>query len=110
VKYNIPSGIFRQTFDNAELTLYRETTEGAYNVTVKREDIATLSADVQPYSGKLAREEYGLDIERALKVFCASDKSISEGLYADIDGSKYIVQYVERQSGGTMMILERCKA
>lgn len=108
VTFKLPSDLFRRCFDNAVITLYREDVTGAYSKTVKRENVITLSADIQPYSGKLAREEYGLNVEGTLKVFCSDDENITEGLYADIEGVKYMVHYIERRAGGMMMIMGRC--
>lgn len=110
MKYDIPKEVFRRYFDNAVLSLYRVSVSGAYTKVSKREDVITLSADIQPYSGKLAREEYGLEVEKSLKVFCDDSKLIEEGLYTDIEGVKYMVHYIERRSGGIMMILGRCAA
>ena len=99
---------FAKHFYNTDIKVYKKIITGGYDVSETTEEICTVRADVQPYSGALAREEYGLDIDRALKVFCDRDECITEGVYIAVNGREYIVQYIESWCIGMMIIAQMC--
>lgn len=99
---------FAKHFYNTDIRVYKKIITGGYDVSETAEEICTIRADVQPYSGALAREEYGLDIDRALKVFCDRDERIAEGVYIAVNGREYIVKYTELWDMGMMIVAQRC--
>lgn len=63
--------------------------------------------DMQPYSGELAQEEYGLEIECVKRIYTEPNKNISEGVKIADRGQKpvYIVKYKEHWKNYTMALL-----
>lgn len=99
---------FAKHFYNTDIKVYKKIITGGYDVSETAEEICTVRSDVQPYSGALAREEYGLDIDRALKIFCDRDGRITEGAYISVNGTEYIVKYVESWGIGMMIVAQMC--
>ena len=60
------------------------------------EEIATINADVQPCSGQLKAQLYGLEITKYLTVYTNIQLGIEEGLYLLIDGKYYEIQAIEK--------------
>ena len=96
--------MFDKYFYRTDIRVYRKVLSGAYDVSETVEDICTVKADVQPYSGALAREEYGLDADKSVKIFCENDSRITEGVYVSVNGVDYIVKYAARYDMSYMFI------
>ena len=50
--------------------------------------LSEIKADVQPYSGGRAREQYGLDIECQMRMFCDMSDDVKVGLVAMLERSR----------------------
>lgn len=63
--------------------------------------------DMQPYSGELAQEEYGLEINCVMRIYTEPNKNIREGVKIAEGGQKpiYIVGYKEYWKDYTMALL-----
>lgn len=103
---------FRKIFNNTELAFYSITESGSYHKTSVRKDIAVCKADLQPYTGAMARteygvvyKEYGIDEKETYKVFCSYDERIRTGLYTDIDNKRFMIRYAAHRGDGMTLIL-----
>lgn len=63
--------------------------------------------DIQPMSGALVQEEYGLEIERVKRIYTSVDKNIKEGMKVALNGEKprYTIKYTEHWPDYTMALL-----
>jgi len=63
--------------------------------------------DMQPMSGELAQQEYGLEIECVRRIYTAPNADIVEGVKIADRGQKpkYIVKYAEQWKDYTMALL-----
>lgn len=77
-----------------------------YSGETDRQVLGTLKADVQPYSGGKAHEEYGLDIECQMRMFCDADENISVKNCLEIAGTKYEIVHVAPWNMGLEVILK----
>lgn len=64
--------------------------------------------DMQPMSGGLAQEEYGLEIERVKRIYCEPCTFLKEGARVALEGENlsYTVKYAEHWTDYTMALLE----
>ena len=60
------------------------------------EEIATIQADIQPCSGQLKAQLYGLEITKYLTAYMYPNEEVQEGLYIEVNGKYYEVQVIER--------------
>lgn len=66
-----------------------------------------IMADIQPYSGGLAAEEYGYNNEVTLRMFCAQNDDLTVGRVARVNGVDYTVKYVESWEIGAVALLDK---
>ena len=59
--------------------------------------LSEIKADIQPYSGGRAREEYGLDIECQMRMFCDMSDDVNVGSKVEYDGD--LSKWTEFSSG-----------
>lgn len=59
------------------------------------EEIADIQADIQPCSGQLNAQLYGIEITKYLTVFMYPNELIEEGLYIEVNGKYYMIQVIE---------------
>ena len=59
------------------------------------EEIATIQADIQPCSGQLKVQLYGIEITKYLTVYMYPNEEVQEGLYIEVDGKYYEIQVIE---------------
>ena len=102
---------FEKVFYKDTLTLYTKNRKGSYDVAETKKVLCDVKADIQPYSGGLAREEYGLSMNEGLKVFCpVFVMDDSAAVYTEIGGAEYLVMHRESWDLGNILILGRVKA
>lgn len=106
-KRAISSGInaFSQFYDK-DVKLIKETKTGITTITTSVTVIAEFKADVQDYNGGLAQEEYGLTVECQKRMYCNDNECLKEGIHADIDNKRYLIQYVKRTDLGVSVLLK----
>ena len=75
--------------------------DGAYT------KLGELTADVQPYSGGLAAEEYGLTEQVEKRMYCDNSEHLKQGNIAAISGDKYDIVYTEAWEAGAMVLLRK---
>ena len=70
---------------------------------------AEITADIQPYSGGLAQEEYGLEIETVKRIYCEPCTFLEEGARVALKGENlsYTVKYAEHWDDYTMALLNK---
>ena len=71
--------------------------------------LSEIKADVQPYSGGRAREQYGLDIECQMRMFCDMSNGVKVGSKVEYDGDIYDITYVQKWDSGLVAMLERSR-
>lgn len=83
-------------WDNTPIDIYKDG-----------EIIARLMCDMQPMSGGLAQEEYGLNIECVKRIYSLPDKSLKEGNRVALRGEKpkYTIKYAETWDDYTVSLL-----
>ncbi len=75
----------------------------------KFELLDEIRADVQPYSGGLAQNEYGFDIQCQYRMYCAQNGHLTEGNVALIKGERHLIVYVSSWEIGVEALLEVIK-
>ncbi len=95
-------------FLNDKAEVLRITESGAYKKTKETEVLGSLDCDIQPYSGKLATEEYGYNVECDKKMYYqGKNEGITAGGYIKTGGILYQIQYVTERKLGSMALLKR---
>lgn len=94
-------------FYTYRIKLYKLSVSGAYVTVERRNDICELRCDLQPLSADLAHKEYSAVVDKAYKLYCEPCDKLTEGLYADIDGYRYVVRSVSAWETGAEAVLER---
>ncbi len=89
------------TMDIAVLDDYDDY-ENTYIITVKD----SVSGDLQPYSGELAKKEYGFDIECQYAFYCHKNDDIQTGAYLTEGGKAYEIVYAARWDMGCAAFLK----
>ena len=56
-----------------------------------------------------AREEYGLDIECQMRMFCDMSDDVNVGSKVEYDGDIYDITYVQKWDSGLVAMLERSR-
>lgn len=79
------------TLNRAQYTLDDERNQ----VLSGYEEIATIQAYVQPCSGQLKAQLYGIEITKYLTVYMYPDSNITEGLYILVNSKYYQIQTIE---------------
>lgn len=71
------------------------------------DSIVEAVCDMQPYSGELAQEEYGLETNCVMRIYTEPNIHIAEGVKVADRGQKpiYIVKYKEHWKDYTMALL-----
>lgn len=59
------------------------------------EEIAIIQADIQPCSGQLKAQLYGLEITKYLTVYMYLNDDVEEGLHILVGGKYYEIQAIE---------------
>lgn len=63
--------------------------------------------DLQPYSGGLAHEEYGLSVTVEKRIFCAGGDLLKAGRILKANGEEYEIVYAEPWELGTVALLKK---
>ena len=106
-------GVFRVTsvysdfFDKTVIIAEYEIDD--YTGKTEKTVLSEIKADVQPYSGGRAREQYGLDIECQMRMFCDMSDDVKVGNRVEYDGDIYDITYVQKWDSGLVAMLERSR-
>lgn len=87
--------------------IYRIKSGSTYSAAAETKLVCSVSADIQPFSGNVTEEEYGLRIERALKMYCKGCADIKEGDYVSVDGEMYRIKSVKNWNMGIEALIEK---
>ena len=89
------------------MTVLKITKGSGYDRTETVETLGAVTGDMQPYSGGLAQQEYGLAVECQKRFFCGANDAIRAGNYIDAGGVRYRIEYADnRQLGMTALLRE----
>lgn len=94
-------------FYTKTVEIYRIKSGSTYSDAAETELVCSVSADIQPFSGDVTEEEYGLRIERAMKLYCKSCADIKEGNYVRADGEMYRIKSVKNWDMGIEALIEK---
>ena len=97
-----------ERFYNTRVTIVKIEEKGAYEKTYTETELARIEADIQPYSGNLAEEQYGFKEECELRMFAADNDAIAVGNHIRHDGRLYRIVYKPWSGGlfGTEALLK----
>lgn len=94
-------------FYTTAVEIYRIKSNSTYYEPAKTELVCSVLADIQPYESGLHEEEYGLRVERMMKMYCEECGDVREGNYASADGEIYRIKSVKRWNMGIEALLEK---
>lgn len=94
-------------FYTKPVEIYRIKNGSTYFAAAETELVCSVSADIQPFGGDVTEEEYGLRVERALKMYCKSQADIKEGNYVSVDGEMYRIKSVKNWDMGIEALIEK---
>lgn len=97
-----------ERFYDTEVTVVRIKKDDYSGETVQTE-LNFFTADIQPYSGGKAYEEYGVNIDCQKRMFCGEHDNISVNNHVKIGGEIYEIVYVEKWGFGYSVMLKRSK-
>lgn len=95
-----------EMFDNYTAVIYSKGDYDDYMNTYSLNEIDTLDGDLQPYSGKLLEQEYGLYKECQKVFYCGVNGNITEGVLMKINNQTYEVVYVADWEYGYEVMLK----
>lgn len=97
---------FQNIFHNDTVTVLRISKGTGYERSETAETLCTIKGDLQPYSGGLARESYGLDVECQKRLYFDACNNIKPGAYVEVNNVRYRVEYAEERNMGSFALLK----
>lgn len=101
------TSVFNDFYDKTVIIAEYEIDD--YTGKTEKTVLSEIKADVQPYSGGRAREQYGLDIECQMRMFCDMSDDVKVGNRVEYDGNIYDITYVQKWDSGLVAMLERSR-
>ena len=101
------TSVFSDFYDKTVIIAEYEIDD--YTGKTEKTVLSEIKADVQPYSGGRAREQYGLDIECQMVMFCDMSDDVKVGNRVEYDGDIYDITYVQKWDSGLVAMLERSR-
>ncbi len=101
------TSVFSDFYDKTVIIAEYEIDD--YTGKTEKTVLSEIKADVQPYSGGRAREQYGLDIECQMRMFCDMSDDVKVGNRVEYDGDIYDITYVQKWDSGLVAMLERSR-
>ena len=101
------TSVFSDFYDKTVIIAEYEIDD--YTGKTEKTVLSEIKADVQPYSGGRAREQYGLDIECQMCMFCDMSDDVKVGNRVEYDGDIYDITYVQKWDSGLVAMLERSR-
>ena len=101
------TSVFNDFYDKTVIIAEYEIDD--YTGKTEKTVLSEIKADVQPYSGGRAREQYGLDIECQMRMFCDMLDDVKVGNRVEYDGDIYDITYVQKWDSGLVAMLERSR-
>lgn len=101
------TSVFSDFYDKTVIIAEYEIDD--YTGKTEKTVLSEIKADVQPYSGGRAREQYGLDIECQMRMFCDMSNGVKVGSKVEYDGDIYDITYVQKWDSGLVAMLERSR-
>ena len=101
------TSVFSDFYDKTVIIAEYEIDD--YTGKTEKTVLSEIKADVQPYSGGRAREQYGLDIECQMRMFCDMPDDVKVGNRVEYDGDIYDITYVQKWDSGLVAMLERSR-
>lgn len=105
INYESYSEAFGRFFYTDDVTLIKKEKSGSYSRAETSETLCNIKADVQNFSGGLAREEYGLDVECQKRMYCGVNENIKEGVFVLYGGEEYEIIYATEDKLGCCAVL-----
>ena len=90
------TSVFSDFYDKTVIIAEYEIDD--YTGKTEKTVLSEIKADVQPYSGGRAREQYGLDIECQMRMFCDMSDDVKVG-----------ITYVQKWDSDLVAMLERSR-
>lgn len=101
------TSVFSDFYDKTVIIAEYEIDD--YTGKTEKTVLSEIKADVQPYSGGRAREQYGLDIECQMRMFCDMSDDVKVGNRVEYGGDIYDITYVQKWDSGLVAMLERSR-
>lgn len=100
---------FANAFFRDTVTVLKVTKGSGYSRTETTETLCTVTGDLQPYSGGLAQEQYGFNIECQQRFFYDECDEIQTGNYIEVNGLRYRIEYVKKDRMGCVAFLKEVR-
>ncbi len=94
-----------KAFYNTEVQIVQVTVKGAYEKVRTETELGSVYADIQPYSGGLATEEYGYNSECQFRMFCDKAEEIKAGNHIKYKDKLYKILYAAEWGMGLEVLL-----
>lgn len=98
-----------EEFYAADVRIISIKETGGYSDTQQITELCTLKADIQSYGGGLAEKDYGLTVECQKRMYCVQNDNLTEGNYAEANGKRYKLVYVDTDDMGAMALLREVR-
>ena len=98
-----------EEFYAADVRIISIKETGGYLDTQQITELCTLKADIQSYGGGLAEKDYGLTVECQKRMYCVQNDNLTEGNYAEANGKRYKLVYVDTDDMGAMALLREVR-
>lgn len=98
-----------EEFYAADVRIISIKETGGYSDTQQITELCTLKADIQSYGGGLAEKDYGLTVECQKRMYCVQNDNLAEGNYAEANGKRYKLVYVDTDDMGAMALLREVR-
>lgn len=92
-------------FYNCSVEILALHESGPYTKVREWKQLGVIKADIQPYSGGLADEEYGLKEDCQLRMFCDPCDDVKTGNYILYGNKRYRITYTAAWQFGLEVLL-----
>lgn len=95
-----------ERFNNSVAEIIKLGDYDDYEGTYTKNTLGLIEGDLQPYSGILAEQDYGLKVECEYQFFCAANENVTDGNYLVIGSKAYKIIYTSDFGKGLEVLLK----
>lgn len=83
--------------------------KNSYNKKGERTFVTSITADIQPYTDNTEKKPFGLDENRACKMFCDKNSAVKCGAHVLFGGKWYMISAVSEGYFGMSAVIRSCE-